>query len=106
MTAESYVAEPMPSVLMRNARGLWLVLEAAELRGLPMPFTAAANNYQGHVALQFDSRDQLVTWAEVLEVDVEDESTADRDRFAASGSWLEVNLRLVAIGRRKIVEEA
>ena len=37
MSAEAAVEAAMPSIL-RTGRAIWLILEAAELRGLPLPF--------------------------------------------------------------------
>jgi hypothetical protein len=90
------VETDMPTIL-KNARALRLILEAAELRGLPMPFAACASDY-AEVRLQFMTRDQVVTWAETLEADVEDgmhvHATGVSDTTHARGEWLDVPLEI------------
>jgi hypothetical protein len=85
--------------LLKNARALWLILEAAELRGLPMPFSAEATDCTTHLRLLFMSRDQVVTWAEVLEAEVEDGAFTHaggvNDTARARGEWLDVPLEVV-----------
>jgi hypothetical protein len=85
------VETDMPTIL-KNGRALWLILEAAELRGLPMPFAIRAFNV-GCVTLQFHTWAETVTWAEVIEVEV------DEDHGAARGEWLEVDVEVCTTDR-------
>lgn len=100
MSAGVAVEAPMPSVL-KSSRALWLILEAAEQRGLPLPYNATATDYEDHIGLQFRSRDEVVTWAELLEVDLDESESvyqgAPSHRVAATGEWLDVTIRAVAV---------
>lgn len=73
MSAENAV-ETAEHPVLHAARSLHMVIEWAQLRGLPMPFVGRAYGLEPGVPieLQFDSRDQVVTWAEALDVDVID----------------------------------
>jgi hypothetical protein len=85
------VAQDMPTIL-KNGRALWLILEAAELRGLPMPFVARFYGVDDRVTLQFWTYDEVVTWAEVLGAEVNNSS--------AVGEWLEVRVEVVTTDGR------
>jgi hypothetical protein len=89
------VETEMPTIL-KNGRALWLILEAAELRGLPMPFAIRADevDHGPEVTLQFWTHDEVVAWAEVLDVDI------DEARGIATGEWLEVRVEVCTTDRR------
>jgi hypothetical protein len=84
------VETDMPTIL-KNGRALWLILQAGELRGLPMPFAIRAFNVGDDVTLQFHTHAEVVTWAEVLEVDVVG--------GIARGEWLEVDVEVCTTDR-------
>lgn len=91
------VETAMPPTL-KAARGLWLILEAAELRGLPMPFSARATDHSP-VELQFHTRAEVYTWAAALDVaEVVDDSHTEgvNDTTTAAAEWFDVPLTLVA----------
>jgi hypothetical protein len=92
MTTPS-VAPEMPTIL-KNGRALWLILEAAELRGLPMPFAIRAYGVDEGVTLQFWTHDEVAAWAGVLEADF------DNERGNAVGEWLEVRVEVCTTDRR------
>lgn len=84
------------------ATGLFMVLQAAELRRLPMPFTAKAYDYLASIELQFHTSAEVHTWAIALDAaEVHDDSflvSADgvNDVTTASVSWFDVPITLVA----------
>lgn len=84
------------------ATGLFMVMQAAELRRLPMPFSAKAFDYQASVELQFHTRAEVVTWAAALEAaEVVDGRYHDghnpHDSTSAEVSWFDVPITLVAM---------
>lgn len=88
-------AEPVVTA----TQGLFMVLSAAELRGLPMPFAVRAYDYTRTVSLQFHTRDEVVTWAEHLEADVVDEPHVHLPRrlhatAEAYGEWFDVPIEV------------
>lgn len=72
-TVATSEADTRNATLMQ-VRGAWLALEWAEMIGLPLPLAVRAGdlNDGGRVEFQLTSRDELVTWAERLEIDIED----------------------------------
>lgn len=99
MSAETAVEQDVPTIL-KNGRALWLILEAAELRGLPMPFAFRADNVgywtgASEVVLQFHTWDEVVTWAEVL-----DDRHDDPARGDVRGEWLEVRIQVCTTDRQ------
>jgi hypothetical protein len=87
------VETDMPTIL-KNGRALWLILEAAELRGLPLPFAIRADDvYDNYATLQFHSWDAVVTWAEALEAEV------DTALGKAVGEWFEVTVEVCTTDR-------
>lgn len=101
MTAENAV-ETAEHPILHSARGLHMVIEWAQLRGLPMPFVGRAYGLACRLPLelQFDTRDQVVTWAEALEVDVTDGEYTYRDRVhdtaQAAGELFDQPLQILA----------
>ena len=87
------VAQDMPTIL-KNGRALWLILEAAELRGLPLPFAIRAYGVDDGVTLQFFTYDEVVAWAEVLDADI----VSEPGYAGAAGEWLEVRVQVCAAG--------
>ena len=63
----------------------------AELRGLPMPFSFSATS-AGHITLNFFTREDVVAWAEDMDVDL----TTDVPNVRASGVALDVPLTVCA----------
>ena len=85
--------------VMSSAQGLLLILNAASLRRLPMPFHAAAVDWEPTVTFQFTHRSEVTTWAAALEVaEVEEQVTPDRtiDRTVFETTWHDVPIRCVA----------
>lgn len=87
--------------VMTATQGMLLILNAASLRRLPMPFAVRAYDYTPVVQLQFYTRAEVVTWAAALEVaeviDDRHDSRAgmnDTTRFAAT--WLDVPICCMA----------
>jgi hypothetical protein len=93
MNALPSVAQDMPTIL-KNGRALWLILEAAELRGLPLPFAFRADEvYGNNITLQFWTYDEVVTWAEVLKAETVSSPKNDNTWVTgAIGEWLEVQV--------------
>lgn len=87
------VETEMPTIL-KNGRALWLILEAAELRGLPMPFAIRADRVLEQVTLQFFTWDEVVTWGEAL--DITDEQP---EHGHIRGEWLEVDVEVCTTDR-------
>lgn len=89
----------MTHSVMTSAQGLFLILNAASLRRLPMPFAARAYDYSPVVDFQFYDRAQVCTWAAGLDVaEVVEEPTMDgvynQTRFETV--WLDVPIRCVS----------
>lgn len=90
------VETEMPTIL-KNGRALWLILEAAELRGLPTPFAIRADDvYDNYVTVQFHTWDEVATWAEALEANV------DAENGKAVGEWLEVDVEVCTADRQQV----
>lgn len=85
------VETDMPTIL-KNGRALWLILEAAELRGLPMPFAVRADHVTDEVTLQFFTWDEVVTWGEALNI------TSEQPGHIR-GEWLEVTVEVCTTDR-------
>lgn len=98
MTAPEIAVEAAESPVLLAARGLHMLLELAELRGLPMPFAATANARQSSVTLHLRARDDVLTWAEVMGVDYDDETSYGLTQTVATGSLLDVPVRVVKVG--------
>ena len=81
-TTPTTTAEP---VIVTAATGLLGTLWVAELRGLPIPFSSRVWE-SGRIELQVRTRDQVVTWAEQLGVDLD----SDAPNVRASGELLDV----------------
>jgi hypothetical protein len=86
--------------IRKGTQALMLVLEAAEMRGLPMPFAVNAYDYTDRVELQFQTRAAVATWAELIAAEVSESRHVDNRRISdvtvAEGAWLDVPLRLAA----------
>lgn len=93
MTTPAAVETDMPTIL-KNGRALWLILEAAEMRGLPMPFAIRADRVFEDVTLQFFTWDEVATWGEVL-----DGAEVEPDRGHIRGEWLEVSVEVCTTDR-------
>lgn len=78
------------SPVVQAATDMMSVLWAAELRGLPLPFAARAYDYRSGPELQFHTRDEVVTWAEAMDLDVDD------DRMTATGQLLDITVTVCA----------
>jgi len=94
-------AGPPPAHPVTNAtRGMFMVLNAASRRHLPMPFHASASEFTPAVTLQFHTRAEVVTWAIALDVaEVPELPAGDgriNDRTVVEAVWFEVPLTLVA----------
>lgn len=63
----------------------------ADLRDLPMPFSFSGTA-RGHIILNFHTREDVVAWAEDMDVDL----TSDVPNVRASGVALDVPLTVVA----------
>jgi hypothetical protein len=77
-----------------------LVLNAASLRRLPMPFAAKAYDYSPIVDLQFSSRVDVVTWAAALDIaELLDEESVHAagvyDQTLFEAVWHDVPIRCV-----------
>lgn len=93
--------EAQASPIMSAARHLWLLLEVADLRGLPMPFAIRGTEIEGYpVALQFHSIDEVRRWADEIGARVEEGSWihpgGTNDTASAIGTLLEVPIEVCA----------
>lgn len=90
----------MSDQVITATRGMLLILNAASLRRLPMPFHAGATNYEPVVTLQFHLRVDVMTWAAALDVaEVTDDPTDDGGTAVVTTvltTWPNVPLRLCA----------
>ena len=83
--------------VMSAAQGLFLILNAASLRRLPMPFRAAAYDYSPVVEFQFWTRAEVCTWAASLEVaEVTEKRHDEHDETSFETTWHDVPIRCVA----------
>lgn len=99
--SRSTTATTPPPILehpvMTAAQGLLLILNAASLRRLPLPFVAKSYDYTPVVEFQFHTRAEVCTWAAALEVaEVIERRDALSDRTAFVTTWLDVPIRCVA----------
>ena len=78
-------------VIVTAATGLLGTLWAADLRGLPTPFSVRVWE-SGRIELQFKTRDEVVTWAEAMDVDLDSEVP----NLRASGELLDVPITVCA----------
>lgn len=100
-TAETSPPPVLEHPVMTAAQGLFLILNAASLRRLPMPFRASAYDYSPVVEFQFTTRAEVVTWAAAIDVaEVVDERVpygdGDNDTTSFETTWLDVPIRCVA----------
>lgn len=104
MTETSITTATHPVV--DGARDLYIVMQVAELRGLPIPFAIRAWEHGG-IELQFHSRDEVVTWAEVLDAELVDnfyEQVNPADHVAGvRAEWMDIQLVLVSTAPLKAV---
>lgn len=88
MSTPTYLpAAPHPVVTA--ATGLMSVLWFAELRSLPMPFATRAYEADSRIELQFHTSDEVIAWAEAMNVDVD-------ETVVASGVLLDVPITVCA----------
>jgi hypothetical protein len=95
MSAEVAVEQDMPTIL-KNARGMWLILEAADLRGLPMPYDADATDHSG-IRLALHAVDELNTWAEAMDAEPTSAPFGLTTHWRAAGELHEVPLTVYVV---------
>jgi hypothetical protein len=97
------VAPPESPVLLA-ARRLHMLLELADIRGLPMPFAFRGYDYADLLTLQFRDHLSVHKWATEMGAfvtsDTSDHPTGTHDRSTATGTLLEVPVEVVASVRR------
>lgn len=80
-----------------SARNLHLILELAQLRGLPMPFVAKAYEFPTRpVTLQVRDANEVAAWAEAMEVEVVMTTVGGFTTYEARGEMLEVAIEVAS----------
>ena len=90
MTSTSVDTDAPP--IVTAATGLLQTLWTAQLRGLPIPFACRVHDYDAAVELQFHTGDEVVTWAEALDVDLD----SGLPNIHATGVLLDVEVTVCA----------
>lgn len=81
------------TTVTNRTHAAYLVIEHAELTGLPLPFSVRAADFDDRIDLQFASLAQLTEWAKWLDAPIGEHRVGDDIHHEILGSALDQPIR-------------